>query len=171
MFLVALLFWATTYSQHLAKGPEDSNVVLELRKCQTMLEALKIADLQEVLQHSGPFTVFAPTNAAFHQIENTSFSEWLKPEYHQKLRTLLTYHIVAGRLTASAILRALARGKGAARFTTVQGEELLATLDGSDIVLTDCSGNQARIVAADNNQNNLVFHEIDKVILPEPLFP
>lgn len=95
--------------------------------------------------------------------------ELLKPENRRELRTVLAYHIVAGELTASRILRALCRGEGAARFTTIQGEELLATIEGSDIILTDCSGNRARIVNADSNRNNLLFHEIDKVILPGSL--
>lgn len=136
---------------------------------QTLLNALEVANLDETLQQSGPFTVFAPSDAAFSQIDAAEFASLLKPEHQNQLRSLLTYHIVAGKITASGILRALSRGKGSARFTTVQGEELLATLEGSDIILTDCSGNQARIVDADMDRDNLVFHQIDKVILPRPL--
>ncbi len=136
---------------------------------QTLMRALKATHLQEILQKSGPFTVFAPSDSAFENMAADSMGELLKPENRNELRTILTYHIVAGELTASRILRALSRGEGAARFTTVQGEELLATMEGSDIILTDCSGNRARIVSADSNRNNLVFHGIDKVILPSSL--
>lgn len=135
----------------------------------TLMRALKATQLQEILQSSGPFTVFAPSDAAFEKMGPGDMGELLKPENHRELRTVLTYHIVAGELTASRILRALCRGEGAARFTTVQGEELLATLEGSDIILMDCSGNRARIVNADTNRNNTVFHEIDTVILPNSL--
>ena len=136
---------------------------------QTLMHAFQATDLQEILNNRGPFTVFAPSDAAFEKMESEGMGELLKPENRRDLRAVLTYHIVAGELTASRILQALCRGEGAARFTTVQGEELLATLEGSDIVLTDCSGNQARIVNADFGRKNLVFHEIDAVILPRPL--
>lgn len=135
----------------------------------TLMHALKATRLQEVLQKSGPFTVFAPSDSAFEKMAPERMVELLKPENQDELRTVLAYHIVAGELTASRILRALCRGEGSARFTTVQGEELLATLEGIDIILTDCSGNRARIVSADTNRNNLVFHEIDKVIVPSSL--
>lgn len=136
---------------------------------QTLMQAFQDTELQEILESRGPFTVFAPSDAAFEKMESDGMDELLKPENRSDLRAVLTYHIVAGELTASRILQALCRGEGAARFTTVQGEELLATLEGSDIILTDCSGNQARIVNADFGQKNLVFHEIDAVILPRPL--
>ena len=135
----------------------------------TLMRALQATQLQEVLESSGPFTVFAPSDTAFEKMDSDGINELLKPENRRDLRAVLTYHIVAGELTAARILRALCRGEGAARFTTVQGEELLATLEGSDIILTDCSGNQARIVHADHGRDNLVFHEIDAVILPRPL--
>ncbi len=135
----------------------------------TLMRGLKATQLQDILQSSGPFTVFAPSDAAFDKMDPGSMGELLKPENRRELRTVLAYHIVAGELTASRILRALCRGEGAARFTTIQGEELLATIEGSDIILTDCSGNRARIVNADSNRNNLLFHEIDKVILPGSL--
>lgn len=136
---------------------------------QTLMQAFQATELQEILNNRGPFTIFAPSDAAFEKMEPEGMGELLKPENRRSLRAVLTYHIVAGELTASRILQALCRGEGAARFTTVQGEELLATLEGSDIILTDCSGNQARIVNADFGRKNLVFHEIDAVILPRPL--
>lgn len=169
-----LLFLVSLGTTGLHAQDSDSRINADLERIpnqgyQTLLNALELANLDETLQQSGPFTVFAPTDAAFSQIDATEFAALLKPEHQNQLRSLLTYHIVAGKITASGILRALSRGKGSARFTTVQGEELLATLEGSDIILTDCSGNQARIVDADMDRDNLVFHQIDKVILPRPL--
>ena len=120
----------------------------------------------ELLENRGDFTVFAPSDTAFDQLGQSDVDELLMPENKQTLKSLMSYHIVPGKLTASQILRALCRGKGAASFTTIQGEELLASMDGTDIVLTDCSGNQARITGADTTSRNLVFHRIDRVVLP-----
>jgi uncharacterized surface protein with fasciclin (FAS1) repeats len=170
-FLMVLVFSGLTglYGQE-SNGEMKAEIdLISKHGYQTLLNALEMTNLDEILQHSGPFTVFAPSDAAFKQIDADEFATLLRPEHQNQLRSLLTYHIVAGKITASGILRALSRGKGSARFTTVQGEELLATLEGSDIILTDCSGNQARIVDADMDRDNLVFHQIDKVILPSPL--
>ena len=86
-----------------------------------------------------------------------------------RLKSLLSYHIVAGKLTASRILKAMCRGNGKASFTTIQGKKLEAHMDGYDIVLTDPLGNTARIVQADVSQQNGVVHEIDSVIAPVQL--
>lgn len=173
-FCTALLLALFTGQLQAQSGPaapdsRGKQAVGTSAEYQTLMRALKATHLQEILQKSGPFTVFAPSDSAFEKMDPASMGELLKPENRAELRTVLAYHIVAGELTASHILRALCRGEGAARFTTVQGEELLATMEGSDIILTDCAGNRARIVSADSNRNNLVFHEIDKVILPSSL--
>ena len=132
----------------------------------TLIRALEVTDMLELLENRGDFTVFAPSDTAFDQLGPSDVDELLKPENKRTLKSLMSYHIVPGKLTASQILRALCRGKGAASFTTIQGEELLASMDGTDIVLTDCSGNQARITGADTTARNLVFHRIDRVVLP-----
>jgi uncharacterized surface protein with fasciclin (FAS1) repeats len=129
-------------------------------------EAVALTELDVFLENKGTFTVFAPTDRAFGKLGASGSANLLGPENRAHLRTLIAYHIVAGELTASRILKALCQGKGSAVFTTVLGEPLLATLDGTDIVLTDCLGNQARIIRADSGTDNLVFHEIDTVVLP-----
>lgn len=134
----------------------------------TLISAVLASDLLEVLEN-GEFTIFAPSDEAFHKLDPARIRNWLKPENKQILKSLVAYHIVAGELSAAKILRALSRGKGTTQFTTIQGEELMATLEGSDIYLTDCSGNRARITCADIGSNRLVFHEIDRVVLPRPL--
>jgi uncharacterized surface protein with fasciclin (FAS1) repeats len=131
--------------------------------------AVKAADLEETLAGNGPFTVFAPSDGAFEKMSSDKITELLRPENKRALQSLVTYHIVAGKLTASNILKAMCRGKGSTILTTVQGNELLVTMDGLDIVLTDCFGNMARITSADFNQSNGVIHEIDSVILPNQL--
>ena len=129
-------------------------------------DALSLAQLEDLLENKGTFTIFAPTDRAFSKYQGFQKADLWDPGNRKQLKALIAYHIVAGQLTASRILKALSRGEGSAIFTTVHGEPLLATLEGTDIVLTDCLGNQARIVKADSGQGNLVLHEIDSVILP-----
>jgi len=135
----------------------------------TLLAAVRAADLEETLESDGPFTVFAPSDIAFKKLSSEKIAELLLPENKKELKSVLSYHIVAGKLTASKILKAMCRGAGAASFTTIQGDEIRATMDGIDIVLTDCYGNSARITTADANQCNGVIHVIDSVIMPKQI--
>lgn len=134
-------------------------------------QALDLTSLGELLKDSGPYTVFAPSNAAFDKLGTFAGEGLAEAEYNQKLRDILAYHIVAGELTASRILKALCRGKGIATFTTILGEPLLASIEGTDIILTDCLGNRARIVQADTARESLLYHEIDTVVLPSQTRP
>jgi uncharacterized surface protein with fasciclin (FAS1) repeats len=129
--------------------------------------ALRAAGLVEILEEQGPFTFFIPSEEAFNSWSQLNMPARLTPDNRTALRALLTYHMVAGRFTASKILQALCRGAGTAVFTTVQGNEILASMEGTDILLTDCSGNTARITLADSDRQNGVIHVIDKVILPQ----
>ncbi len=132
----------------------------------TLLAAMRAADLEEILGFDGPFTVFAPSDQAFDKLSKEKITKLLLPENKKELHELMTYHIVAGKFSASKILKAMCRGAGSASFTTVQGDEIVATMQGVDIVLTDNMGNSARITIADANQCNGVIHEIDSVIRP-----
>ncbi len=160
---LCFVFSASSQSQKGVSAMEIPGDSLE-----TLIRVLEVSDILELLDNRGDFTVFAPSNAAFERMGQGTVQALLQPENKPNLKSLLSYHIVPGKLTASWILRALCRGKGSASFTTIQGEELLATMDGTDIVLTDCSGNQARITSADSSSRNLVFHRIDKVVTPLP---
>jgi uncharacterized surface protein with fasciclin (FAS1) repeats len=135
----------------------------------TLFAAVRAADLEEILDSEGPFTVFAPSDVAFKKLSSEKVSTLLKPENKKELYSVVTYHIVAGNFTASKILKAMCRGAGKATFTTVQGDEITATMDGIDIVLTDFYGNTARITTADANQRNGVIHVIDSVIMPKQM--
>ncbi len=135
----------------------------------TLSEAVIAADLDEILDNDGPFTVFAPSDAAFEKLSREKIEDLLLPQNKSELKTLLTYHMIAGHLTASKILKAMCRGEGVATFTTVQGNMLTATLEGIDIVLRDKFGNKARITTADANQCNGVIHVIDSVVLPKKI--
>lgn len=132
----------------------------------TLLAAFKASDLDEVLGYDGPFTVFAPSDSAFDKLPPQKVAELLKPENKKQLHSLMSYHIVAGNLSASNILKAMCRGGGKATFTTIQGDQIMATMKGIDIVLTDPAGSSATITTADANQCNGVIHEIDGVIRP-----
>lgn len=136
---------------------------------QTLLNAVEVTELMELLKGKGSFTVFAPSDEAFGRLKPSQIRNLLKPENKKMLQSLLSYHIVAGELTASRILKAMCRGGGVAKLTTIQGEELLASMEGTDIVLWDCSGNTARIVSADSNRENLIFHQIDSLVIPESI--
>ncbi|MEW2922264.1 fasciclin domain-containing protein [Muricauda sp. ANG21] len=131
--------------------------------------AVEATQLDDILENAGPFTIFAPSDAAFERFSNEKITELINSQDKSALKALVAYHIVAGHLTASRILRAMCRGNGKASFTTIQGKKLLAHLDGYDIVLTDPMGNTARITTADVNQRNTVIHEIDSVILPSQM--
>ncbi len=132
----------------------------------TLLAAIRGAELEEVLGNSGPFTVFAPSDKAFENFTEKDIEELLKPENKKRLKSLMTYHIIAGDFSASKILRAMCQGEGKATFTTVQGGEITASMNGVDIILTDDLGNTAKIISADSTQCNGVIHEIDAVIQP-----
>ncbi|MFZ0597607.1 MAG: fasciclin domain-containing protein, partial [Flavobacterium sp.] len=121
----------------------------------------------ETLQSKGPFTVFAPTNAAFDKLPAGTVTTLLKPENKQMLQTILTYHVVAGKMNASGIAKAIKAGKGKATLKTVSGGTLTAWMDGKDLYISDESGSKAKVTIADVNQSNGVIHVVDTVLLPK----
>jgi uncharacterized surface protein with fasciclin (FAS1) repeats len=133
----------------------------------TLVAAVKAADLVETLQSKGPFTVFAPTNAAFDKLPAGTVATLLKPENKKMLQTILTYHVVAGKMNASDIAKAIKAGKGKATLKTVSGGTLTAWMKGKDLYTTDESGNNSKVTIADVNQSNGVIHVVDTVLLPK----
>ncbi len=132
----------------------------------TLVAAVKAAGLVETLQSPGPFTVFAPTNAAFDKLPEGTVESLLQPDNKDKLTAVLTYHVVAGKMNAKDVIAAIKKGGGKATLTTVQGEELTATLNGKKVMIMDAQGNTATVTIADVNQSNGVIHVIDTVLLP-----
>jgi uncharacterized surface protein with fasciclin (FAS1) repeats len=174
IFLFTTLFTAAQEDQTSAAfemDPEKSILknTEDSENHKTLLAAMRATELDEVLSYDGPFTVFAPSDTAFEKLPRHKITELLKPENKKQLHDVMAYHIVAGNLSASTILKAMCRGRGKATFTTVQGDEIIATMKGIDIILTDSFGNSAKITTADANQCNGVIHEIDSVILPAKL--
>ena len=133
----------------------------------TLVAAVKAAGLVETLKGSGPFTVFAPTNAAFAKLPAGTVEMLVKPENKAKLTSILTYHVVAGRWTAADIAAAIKKGKGTAEVKTVSGDKLWIMMKGNDVVLKDEMGMTAKVTITDVIQKNGVIHVIDGVIMPK----
>lgn len=132
----------------------------------TLVAAVKAAGLVDVLSSKGPFTVFAPTNAAFDKLPAGTVESLVKPENKETLTTILTYHVLAGKFSAKDVMAAVKKGDGKATMTTVQGGTLTFWMKGKDLYVTDNNGNNAKITIADVNQSNGVIHVIDTVLLP-----
>lgn len=132
----------------------------------TLVAAVKAAGLVETLASPGPFTVFAPTNAAFEKLPAGTVGTLVKPENKGTLTKILTYHVVAGKLTSTDIVGAIKNGGGSATLTTVAGEKLTARLSGNSVVITDGKGGQSAVTTVDVMQSNGVVHVIDSVLLP-----
>ncbi|MBP7351535.1 MAG: fasciclin domain-containing protein [Comamonas sp.] len=133
----------------------------------TLVAAVKAAGLVETLKGPGPFTVFAPTNAAFDALPAGTVDTLLKPENKGMLTTVLTYHVVAGKWDAAALGKMVKDGKGMASIKTVSGGTLVAKSKGSKVMLTDEKGGVATVTIPNVYQSNGVIHVIDKVLLPE----
>lgn len=133
----------------------------------TLVAAVKAAGLVETLSSAGPFTVFAPTNKAFNKLPAGTVETLLKPENKGTLTTILTYHVVAGKMSASDIVAAIKAGNGKATMKTVQGGTLTASLKGKSVILTDEKGGMSKVTIANVNQSNGVIHVIDTVLMPK----
>ncbi|WP_407942465.1 fasciclin domain-containing protein [Mesoflavibacter sp. CH_XMU1404-2] len=133
----------------------------------TLVAAVKAAGLVEALQSDGPFTVFAPTNAAFEKLPDGTVSTLLKPENKKQLQTILKYHVVSGNWKAKAIAKLIEDGDGKAIVKTLSGSTLTIWSKGGDVYVTDENGNSGKVTIADVNQSNGVIHVVDTVLLPK----
>ena len=132
----------------------------------TLVAAVKAAGLVETLQGPGPFTVFAPTNEAFGKLPAGTVDTLVKPENKETLTKILTYHVVAGKMSSQDLAKAIKAGHGTATLKTVSGGTLKAGFHGKNIMLTDEKGGMATVTIADVNQSNGVIHVIDTVLMP-----
>lgn len=134
----------------------------------TLVAAVKAAGLVETLKGKGPFTVFAPTNEAFGKLPDGTVDGLLKPESKGMLTSVLTYHVIPGKLDAEAISKAIKAGNGKAELKTVNGGKLWAMMNGpKNVILKDEKGNIANISTYDVYQSNGVIHVIDAVVMPK----
>jgi uncharacterized surface protein with fasciclin (FAS1) repeats len=132
----------------------------------TLVAAVKAAGLVETLQGPGPFTVFAPTNAAFQKLPAGTVDSLLKPQMKEKLVAVLTYHVLPGRFSVKDLWEASNKGGGKAKFKTVEGEELTVEFKGQALTIRDAKGNASRVTIQNVFQANGVIHVIDSVLMP-----
>ncbi len=133
----------------------------------TLVAAVKAAGLVDTLSGPGPFTVFAPTNEAFNKLPKGTVDTLVKPENKATLTKILTYHVVAGKMTAADIDKAIKAGGGKAELKTVEGENLTAEMSGGKLVLVDAKGGKSTVTIGDVMQSNGVIHVVDTVLMPK----
>ena len=133
----------------------------------TLVAAVQAAGLVETLKSAGPFTLFAPTNAAFDKLPEGTVGELVKPESKETLTKILTYHVVSGLMGSTEIAKAIKKGNGKAEFTTVSGGKLTASMSGKNLILTDEKGGISTVTIADVFQKNGVIHVVDTVLMPK----
>jgi uncharacterized surface protein with fasciclin (FAS1) repeats len=177
-FTLALAVLALTTVAYAAKNPivggkemfPNKNIIenaVNSADHTTLVAAVKAAGLVDTLQGPGPFTVFAPTNMAFQKLPAGTVDTLLKPENKATLAKVLTYHVVAGRLSSVDLKKQIKAGNGTATLKTVSGATLWAMLQGNDIVLKDEMGTMSRITQANVFQSNGVIHVVDTVVQPK----
>jgi uncharacterized surface protein with fasciclin (FAS1) repeats len=132
----------------------------------TLVAAVKAAGLVDTLEGAGPFTVFAPTNEAFAKLPAGTVDTLLKPENKDQLVKILTYHVVAGKVSAKDLMKQIKASGGKASLKTVQGGTLTATMSDGKVMLTDEKGGMATVTIANVYQSNGVIHVIDTVLMP-----
>ena len=132
----------------------------------TLVAAVKAAGLVDTLESAGPFTVFAPTNEAFAKLPAGTVDTLLKPENKALLTKILTYHVVAGRVSAADLKKMIKEGKGSATLATVSGGKLTASMSGGHVQLKDEKGGIAMVTIPNVFQSNGVIHVIDSVVQP-----
>jgi uncharacterized surface protein with fasciclin (FAS1) repeats len=173
--LFALVFGATSFAQKTvmvggAAMYPAKNIIenaVNSKDHTTLVAAVKAADLVETLQGNGPFTVFAPTNAAFEKLPMGTVETLLKPENKKMLQSILTYHVVAGKMNSNDIAKAIKMGNGKATLNAVSGGTLTASMKGKKLYITDEKGGMSQVTIANVNQSNGVIHVIDSVLLPK----
>lgn len=163
--LTTFLFSATASAGDGAKG----NIVaaaVNSKDHQTLVAAVKAAGLVDTLASKGPFTLFAPTDAAFTRLPAGTLDGLLQPLNRDKLRAVLTYHVVPGKVTSASLVEAIRKNGGEITFKTVQGGTLTARLSAGSVVLADAAGGTATVITADLIQSNGIIHVTDAVSLP-----
>src|SRR5271168_3493947 len=167
----------TSLSAHAQKDPTVGGAAMYPNKTivenavnspinKTLVAAVKAGGLVDTLNSPGPFTVFAPTDDAFAKLPAGTVDTLVMPQNKETLDKILTYHVVAGKISSKQLAAMIKKGGGKAMLKTVQGEDLTATMSGSKIMLTDAKGGMATITTADVFQSNGVIHIIDTVLMP-----
>ncbi|KQC34527.1 hypothetical protein AAU57_05330 [Nonlabens sp. YIK11] len=152
-----------------AKMYADQTIVENASKADnltTLVAAVQAAGLVETLNSDGPFTVFAPTNAAFDALPQGTVATLLKPENKEQLSGILTYHVVSGNVDAASLMNMIEQNGGTATLDTVNGGQLTASVVDGKVVITDAKGGKSTVIIADVKQSNGVVHAVDTVLMP-----
>ena len=179
VFFIATTFATANNNEPVTKNDEKSSTTERLKEKQTivgvaasndnfstLVAAVKAADLVATLNSEGPFTVFAPTNEAFAKLPEGTVESLLKSENKETLTSILTYHVVAGKVMAADVLKAINDNNGKFSITTVNGEKLTAYLKDGKVMLKDAKGNKSTVIMTDVDASNGVIHAIDQVVMP-----
>ena len=158
-------------NDQMANDTADTGTIVEVAQgnpdFSTLVSAVTSANLGETLSGEGPYTVFAPTNAAFDKVPQATRDELMSDAGREDLTNILTYHVVQGETDAQALTQAIeAAGEDGYKLTTVNGAELTAMMDGENVVLVDAAGNRATVTSTDVDASNGVIHVIDTVLMP-----
>lgn len=164
--IMAVLFCSVVVSAS-AQTTDVVDVAISSKDHTTLVAAVKAADLVGTLKGKGPFTVFAPTNAAFDKLPKGTLETLLKPESKATLAGILTYHVVAGNVDAATLTDLIKKNKGTAVVKTVNGQELKASVKDGKVIIEDAKGGKATVIAADLKASNGVVHVTDAVSLPK----
>ena len=165
IFASALIVGFTNIST--AQNKDIVDIAVSVDDFSTLVTALKKADLVGALKGDGPFTVFAPTNAAFGKIDSKTLGSLLEPQNKDALTGILTYHVISGKIAASDVVAALKKGKGKVELKTLNGATVKVMSKDGNIYLKDQNGNLSQIVKTDVMGTNGVIHIIDSVVMPK----
>ena len=166
IFIITTVLFIT-FSGNVAAQDTVVDVAVGNEDFSTLVTALKAADLVGALSGDGPFTVFAPNNAAFAKIDSETLNSLLEPENVKALSNILTYHVVTGKLVASDVVAALKKGNGSVELTALNGQVITVVQKDEKIWLKDSKGNYSEISATDVMGSNGVIHVINSVVMPE----
>tara|TARA_B100000809_G_scaffold264744_2_gene321452 strand:- start:4015 stop:4527 length:513 start_codon:yes stop_codon:yes gene_type:complete len=167
LVFILTIIMTLTLSQQTVAQKTIVDVAVGNEDFSTLVAALSAADLVSALQGDGPFTVFAPTNAAFAKIDSKTLNSLLEKKNQKSLANILTYHVIPGRLVASDVVAALKKGNGTVKLNALNGQVLTVMEKDGKIWLKDQSENYSEIVATDVMASNGVIHVIDTVVMPK----
>ncbi len=157
----------TDITENTVQNPNIVGVAAGNKDFSTLVAAVKAADLVEALSGKGPFTVFAPTNAAFSKLPAGTVESLLKTENKKTLTSILTYHVVSGKFEAAAVIDAIKKNNGKFTVDTLSGGQITLSLSKGNVILTDANGGTATVVIPNVAASNGVIHAIDAVVMPK----
>ena len=158
-------------NDQMANETADAGTIVEVAQnnpdFSTLVSAVTTAELGETLSGPGPYTVFAPSNAAFEKVDQATLDQLMTEEGREDLTNILTYHVVEGETMAQALAEGIeGAGEEGYTLTTVNGATLTAMMQDGNVVLTDAAGNTATVTSTDVDASNGVIHVIDTVLMP-----